>query len=57
VEEDEEGEVGVELRMRRGEVWAVRWEDVWKGVLEGELELLWDPEQRATMEKGHHQKI
>jgi hypothetical protein len=49
--------VGVELRMRRGEVWVVRWEDVWKGVLEGELELLWDPEQRATMEKGHHQKI
>jgi hypothetical protein len=34
------------------EVWVVRWEDVWKGVLEGELELLWDPEQRAKMEKG-----
>jgi hypothetical protein len=51
-EEDEEGGVGVELRMRWGEVWVVRWEDVWKGVLEGELELLWDPEQRAKMEKG-----
>jgi GINS complex subunit 4 len=38
---DEEG-LGPEsgLRMKRGEVWAVRWEDVKKGVLDGNLELL-----------------
>jgi GINS complex subunit 4 len=31
---------GAELRMRRGEVWAVRWQDVKRGVLDGSLELL-----------------
>lgn len=38
---DDEG-VGasVELSMRRGEVWVVRWRDVRKGVEKGELELL-----------------
>ena len=35
-----EGEAGVELRMRRGEVWVVRWGDVRGGVGEGGLELL-----------------
>jgi GINS complex subunit 4 len=37
-EADEEG--GVDLRMRKGEVWVVRWRDVRRGVLAGELELL-----------------
>jgi len=32
--------VGVELEMRRGEVWVVRWGDVKAGVLHGDLELL-----------------
>lgn len=31
---------GGDLRMRRGQVWVVRWEDVKKGVLDGTLELL-----------------
>ena len=31
---------GIELRMRRGEVWVVRWEDVQDGVKAGALELL-----------------
>ena len=34
------GEVSVELRMRRGQVWVVRWGDVRRGVEGGELELL-----------------
>lgn len=36
------GEEGpdVELRFRRGEVWVVRWRDVRKGVVEGDLECL-----------------
>ena len=39
-EEDvEEGSAGG-LRMRRGEVWVVRWEDVSRGVRDGHLELL-----------------
>ena len=37
-EEEEEGER--EFEMRRGQVWVVRWEDVRKGVLSGQLELL-----------------
>ena len=39
-EEDDDGGGGGGLRMRRGEVWVVRWEDVKKGVLGGSLELL-----------------
>lgn len=35
----EEGE-GIDLRMRRGQVWVVRWEDVKEGILNGMLELL-----------------
>jgi len=35
----DEGE-SIELRMRRGEVWVVRWEDVQEGVKSGMLELL-----------------
>ena len=35
-----EGDVSVELRMRRGEVWVVRWGDVRGGVEGGELEVL-----------------
>ncbi|KIX03639.1 uncharacterized protein Z518_07192 [Rhinocladiella mackenziei CBS 650.93] len=39
--EDVEGEgASVELRMRRGEIWVVRWRDVKPGVERGELELL-----------------
>jgi hypothetical protein len=41
---DREGGAGagasVELRMRRGEVWVVRWRDVRGGVERGGLELL-----------------
>jgi GINS complex subunit 4 len=39
-EDDDGGGGGGGLRMRRGEVWVVRWEDVKKGVLSGSLELL-----------------
>ena len=40
-DDDDEGPGGGgRLRMRRGEVWVVRWEDVKKGVLDGSLELL-----------------
>lgn len=40
-EHDEEGMGGEgHLSMRSGEVWVVRWEDVKKGVLAGQLELL-----------------
>ena len=41
-DEDGDGDGGPSglLRMRRGEVWVVRWEDVRKGVLDGNLELL-----------------
>ena len=39
-DEDEDPDRGGGLRMRRGQVWVVRWEDVKKGVLEGSLELL-----------------
>jgi GINS complex subunit 4 len=40
-DEDEDSTSGGEgLRMRRAEVWVVRWEDVKKGVLDGSLELL-----------------
>lgn len=39
-EDDEEEEPTGTLRMRRGEVWVVRWEDVRKGVNDGYLELL-----------------
>jgi GINS complex subunit 4 len=38
-DDDDEGGGGG-LRMRRGDVWVVRWEDVKKGVLGGSLELL-----------------
>lgn len=38
-EEEERGGSGG-LRMRRGDVWVVRWQDVKKGVLDGNLELL-----------------
>jgi GINS complex subunit 4 len=40
--ESDVGEDGerIELRMRRGEVWVVRWEDVKEGVVSGMLELL-----------------
>src|SRR5271170_2968419 len=38
-DDDDEGGGGG-LRMRRGDVWVVRWEDVKKGVLGGNLELL-----------------
>lgn len=36
----EDAAATVELRMRRGEVWVVRWRDVRRGVERGELELL-----------------
>ena len=45
-EEEEEGDGvldrggGGGLRMRRGQMWVVRWEDVKRGVLDGRLELL-----------------
>jgi GINS complex subunit 4 len=39
-EDDGDGGGGGGLRMRRGDVWVVRWEDVKKGVLDGSLELL-----------------
>lgn len=38
--QDREDGASVELRMRRGEVWVVRWRDVKRGVERGELELL-----------------
>lgn len=38
--DDERDGSGGSLRMRRGEVWVVRWEDVRKGVRDGHLELL-----------------
>lgn len=39
-EDDDDDGGGGGLRMRRGDVWVVRWEDVKKGVLSGSLELL-----------------
>ena len=39
-DEDDDPGGGGGLRMRRGEVWVARWEDVKKGVLGGSLELL-----------------
>ena len=40
-EEEEEGyERGGGLRMRSGQIWVVRWEDVKKGVEGGKLEVL-----------------
>lgn len=39
-DDDDDGGGGGGLRMRRGDVWVVRWEDVKKGVLGGSLELL-----------------
>lgn len=42
VQRDDQGDDGasVELRMRRGEVWVVRWRDIRRGVERGEVELL-----------------
>lgn len=40
VDERREDGASVELRMRRGEVWVVRWRDVRRGVERGDLELL-----------------
>src|SRR5271170_3524288 len=39
-EDDDDDGGGEGLRMRRGDVWVVRWEDVKRGVLGGSLELL-----------------
>ncbi|KIX98331.1 uncharacterized protein Z520_05632 [Fonsecaea multimorphosa CBS 102226] len=39
-DQDQEEGASVVLRMRRGEVWVVRWKDVRKGVQRGEVELL-----------------
>ncbi|KAL2434789.1 hypothetical protein ABEF95_007377 [Exophiala dermatitidis] len=39
-DQNKRGGATVELRMRRGEVWVVRWRDVRGGVERGELELL-----------------
>jgi GINS complex subunit 4 len=39
-EEEDDDNGGGGLRMRRGEVWVARWEDMKKGVLSGSLELL-----------------
>ena len=40
VDEGRENGASVELRMRRGQVWVVRWRDVRRGVERGDLELL-----------------